>query len=40
MMSLVFLGDWISYYLAMLYQVNPTPVKVIDYLKERLSNYP
>ena len=40
MMSLVYLGDWVSYYLAMLYRVDPTPVKVIDYLKARLSNYP
>ena len=39
-MSLVFLGDWVSYYLAMLYQVDPTPVEVINYLKERLSNSP
>lgn len=37
MMSLVFLGDWVSYYLAMLYQTDPTPVKMIDYLKGRLS---
>lgn len=37
MMSLVFLGDWVSYYLAMLYQTDPTPVKNIDYLKGRLS---
>jgi glucose/mannose-6-phosphate isomerase len=37
MMSLVFFGDWVSYYLAMLYQTDPTPVKVIDYLKKRLS---
>ncbi len=37
MMSLVFLGDWVSYYLAILYQTDPTPVKVIDYLKKRLS---
>jgi len=38
MMSLVFLGDWVSYYLAMLNQTDPTPVKMIDYLKQRLSN--
>jgi len=38
MMSLVFLGDWISYYLAMLNQTDPTPVKMIDYLKERLNS--
>jgi len=38
MMSLVFLGDWTSYYLAMLNQVDPTPVKMIDYLKERLDS--
>jgi glucose/mannose-6-phosphate isomerase len=37
MMSLVYLGDWVSYYLAILNQVDPTPVKTIDYLKERLS---
>ena len=37
-MSLVFLGDWVSYYLAMLYQTDPTPVKMIDYLKQRLNS--
>ncbi|MBM3173307.1 MAG: bifunctional phosphoglucose/phosphomannose isomerase, partial [Chloroflexi bacterium] len=37
MISLVFLGDWVSYYLAVLYQTDPTPVKPIDYLKKRLS---
>ena len=37
MMSLVYFGDWVSYYLSALYQVDPTPVKVIDYLKKRLS---
>jgi glucose/mannose-6-phosphate isomerase len=36
-MSLVFFGDWVSYYLATLYQTDPTPVKSIDYLKKRLS---
>lgn len=37
MMGIVYLGDWVSYYLAVLYEVDPTPVKVIDYLKKRLS---
>ncbi|MFX0046085.1 MAG: bifunctional phosphoglucose/phosphomannose isomerase [Candidatus Hermodarchaeota archaeon] len=37
MMYLVFLGDWVSYYLAILNHTDPTPVKVIDYLKKRLS---
>ncbi|MFC1905710.1 bifunctional phosphoglucose/phosphomannose isomerase [Chloroflexota bacterium] len=37
MMSLVFLGDWVSYYLAILYRTDPTPVKLIDHLKKRLS---
>jgi glucose/mannose-6-phosphate isomerase len=37
MMSLIFLGDWVSYYLSFLYQTDPSPVKVIDYLKKRLS---
>ena len=37
-MSLVLLGDYISYYLAMLNQVDPTPVKAIDFLKRELSS--
>jgi glucose/mannose-6-phosphate isomerase len=36
-MSLVFLGDWVSYYLAILIGVDPTPVPEIDFLKKRLS---
>jgi glucose/mannose-6-phosphate isomerase len=36
-MSLVFLGDWVSYYLALLNGVDPTPVDVITYLKKRLG---
>ena len=38
MMELVFLGDWVSYYMAILYQTDPTPVHAIDYLKKRLSD--
>jgi len=37
MMSLVLLGDYVSYYLAILYQTDPSPVKAIDYLKEQLG---
>jgi len=37
MMSLVYMGDWVSYYLAILNETDPTPVKAIDYLKKRLS---
>jgi len=37
MFSLIYLGDWVSYYLALLNGVDPTPVKVIDYLKGELS---
>jgi glucose/mannose-6-phosphate isomerase len=37
MFSLICLGDWVSYYLAILNRVDPTPVKVIDYLKAELS---
>ena len=36
-MSALFIGDWVSYYLAVLYAIDPTPVKSIDYLKKRLS---
>lgn len=37
MMSLVLFGDYASYYLALLYRVDPSPVAVINYLKERLA---
>jgi glucose/mannose-6-phosphate isomerase len=37
MMSLVFFGDWVSYYLAVLNETDPSPVKVIDFLKKRLA---
>ena len=38
MMSLVMLGDYVSYYLALLYGIDPSPVKVIDYLKAKLGS--
>ncbi len=37
MLSAIHFGDYVSFYLAMLYEIDPTPVKVIDYLKERLA---
>ena len=37
MMSLILFGDWVSYYLALLYEADPSQVKAIDYLKERLA---
>lgn len=37
MMSLVLFGDYVSYYLAILYNIDPTPVKAIDYLKKQLG---
>jgi glucose/mannose-6-phosphate isomerase len=37
MMSLVLLGDWVSYYLALLYETDPSPVRVIDHLKSLLE---
>jgi len=37
MMSLISLGDFASYYLAVLNGVDPSPVKVIDQLKSRLA---
>ncbi|MBI2869116.1 MAG: bifunctional phosphoglucose/phosphomannose isomerase [Chloroflexi bacterium] len=36
-MSLVFFGDYVSCYLSILYGVDPSPVKVIDYLKDQLA---
>ena len=35
--SLIQLGDFISFYLAILNRVDPTPVEVIDYLKNKLA---
>lgn len=35
--SLVYIGDYASVYLAMLYGIDPGPVKVIDQLKARLA---
>jgi glucose/mannose-6-phosphate isomerase len=37
-MSLVLFGDYVSYYLAMLYAIDPAPVIAIDYLKKQLDN--
>jgi glucose/mannose-6-phosphate isomerase len=37
MMSLVLLGDYVSYYLALLNETDPTPVRTIDHLKEELA---
>ncbi len=37
MLSLILFGDYVSYYLALLYQTDPTPVTAIDHLKQRLS---
>ena len=36
-MTLILMGDYTSYYLAMLNQIDPTPVEVINYLKGRLA---
>ena len=35
--DLIYLGDWVSYYLAILNEVNPTPVEAISYLKKQLE---
>jgi glucose/mannose-6-phosphate isomerase len=37
MFSLVHLGDWVSFYLAILHGQDPTPVAVIDHLKSELG---
>lgn len=36
-LSLINLGDWVSFYLAMSYEVDPTPVHLISRLKETLA---
>ncbi|RKY82613.1 hypothetical protein DRP98_08770 [candidate division KSB1 bacterium] len=35
--SLIILGDYISYYLAILNDVDPTPIRNIDLLKQHLA---
>jgi glucose/mannose-6-phosphate isomerase len=35
--SLIYIADFISFYLAILYNIDPTPVKVISTLKQRLK---
>jgi glucose/mannose-6-phosphate isomerase len=37
MFSLIHLGDWVSFYLAILNNINPTPVDVINFLKSELA---
>ena len=37
LLSTIMLGDYVSYYLAMLYNVNPTLMPAIDRFKERLA---
>jgi len=37
MMSTVYIGDFVSYYLALLNGTDPTPVKIISYLKDELA---
>ena len=37
MFSLIYVGDFMSFYLAILNEEDPTPVKRIDYLKRRLK---
>lgn len=35
--NLIYLGDWVSYHLALLNNADPTPVDAITYLKDKLS---
>lgn len=37
LLSLLYLGDWVSVYLALLNRVDPTPVRPIQELKDRLA---
>jgi glucose/mannose-6-phosphate isomerase len=38
LVTAVALGDWVSYYLALLYAVDPTPVAAIEAFKRRLAD--
>ncbi len=35
--SLIYLGDYVSYFLGVFNQVDPTPIDVIDYIKKKLA---
>ncbi len=35
-LSVIYIGDWASFYLAILNKIDPTPVDRISYLKKRL----
>jgi len=35
--SLIYIGDFVSFYLAILNNIDPTPVKQVDYLKSQLA---
>ncbi len=37
MFSLIYFGDWVSFYLSILHAEDPTPIPVIEYLKSELS---
>jgi len=37
LLSLIYVGDYVSLYLAFLNQIDPTPIARIDYLKQRLA---
>ncbi|MGD9487746.1 MAG: bifunctional phosphoglucose/phosphomannose isomerase [Calditrichaceae bacterium] len=37
--SLIILGDWVSYYLALAYKKSPQDIKNIDYLKSQLAKF-
>ena len=39
-MSLVLLGDYLSFYLAILNRIDPTPVDSINFIKEHLARFP
>lgn len=36
-LSAIYIGDWVSFYLAIAEEVDPTPVKMIDFFKKELS---
>ena len=39
LLSLIYMGDWVSYYVALLKGADPTPVETITRLKERMERW-
>jgi glucose/mannose-6-phosphate isomerase len=40
LLEAILLGDYVSYYLAIINNIAPNPVEIIDFLKDKLAEHP